>query len=65
MQLSLLTTLATFAASATIAEGLNWMPKLRGADQLADIEVEAHCEGCQPDYCYDDPLNFACYKYVS
>jgi len=41
----------------------NSLPKLFGAEQLVD--VEAHCEGCQPDYCYEDKgtePDYFCYK---
>lgn len=64
MKLAILTTLAFPAVSS--AAGVTSLSKaiheLFGAEQLA--EVEAHCDGCQPDYCYpefEEP-NFQCYK---
>jgi hypothetical protein len=39
------------------------VPELIGAEQLVD--VEAHCVGCQPDYCYDYKgavADYFCYR---
>jgi len=65
MKLALLTYFAASLACTTAAnaDAVKVMPELFGADQLVDIE--AHCEGCQPDYCYADkgePADYACYK---
>mmetsp|Transcript_20986 Transcript_20986/g.45508 ORF Transcript_20986/g.45508 Transcript_20986/m.45508 type:complete len:172 (-) Transcript_20986:621-1136(-) len=64
MKLALLTTLAINTAVAYAADDVGFfrgtIPKLFGADQL--IDVEAHCEGCQPDYCYLDEPDYDCYK---
>mmetsp|Transcript_10716 Transcript_10716/g.23735 ORF Transcript_10716/g.23735 Transcript_10716/m.23735 type:complete len:260 (-) Transcript_10716:353-1132(-) len=63
MKLALLTTLAIHVAFAAATENdvPKAIPELFGADQLVDIE--AHCEGCQPDYCYlPTPPDNYCYK---
>ena len=68
MNLPLLTTLSihvAFVAAISESESYNAnikvMPELIGADQLAG--VSAHCEGCQPDYCYEPtPADYFCYK---
>ena len=62
MKLALLTYFAASLACTTAANA-DAMPELFGAEQL--IDIEAHCEGCQPDYCYADkgePADYKCYK---
>lgn len=68
MKLASLTTLTINMAVAFAAEDTGiiggirgFIPKLFGADQL--IDIEEHCEGCQPDYCYaPEQPDFYCYK---
>lgn len=77
MKLALFTVLAINVAasgSAAVVEddagGVRGMiPKLLDvlndseASNQADpmIDVEEHCDSCQPDYCFEDP-DFRCYK---
>jgi hypothetical protein len=47
----------------TLLRGSAIIPELIGAEQLVD--VEAHCVGCQPDYCYADKgaeADYFCYR---
>jgi len=63
MKFALFTNLAIAVAYTASAENdvPRTIPELFGAEQLVDIE--AHCEGCQPDYCYPPTQpDFSCFK---
>ena len=67
MKLAFLTTVTINMVVVSAADETNhrgFVHDLFGAVQLAD--VGAHCEGCQPDYCYPDlpgeEIDTCCYK---